>query len=111
MTDRLFKLKTYFDQMQVEGWLTCNLSVSQWVTVELVRNILKPFMAAQKCLEGEKYVTISFIPSIIYGIRTKLSTIIDDEEAPQCMRDLCDKMPKDFVTRSLRTIPLDATIG
>lgn len=99
MTDRLLKLKTYFDQMEVEGWLTCNLSARQWVTVELVRNILKPFMAAQKCLEGEKYVTISFIPGIVLGMRTKLVAVIYDEEAPQCMRDLCDKMLQDFVTR------------
>ena len=75
MTERLIHLKNYFDLMETEGSLTCNLTESQWVTTKLVRDVLRPFMLAQKILEGEKYVTLSFVPGIVHGIREGLANI------------------------------------
>jgi len=31
--------------------------------------LLKPFMIAQRLLEGQKYVTISLVPYMVYNIR------------------------------------------
>jgi hypothetical protein len=83
MTERLMFLKFYFDLMEREGSLSCNLTESQWVITGLVRDVLKPFMLAQKVLEGEKYVTLSFVPGIVHGIRgSQAAAIIVNLENP-----------------------------
>ena len=46
MTERLIHFKNYFDLMETEGLLRCNLSESQWVTTKLVRDVLRPFVLA-----------------------------------------------------------------
>ena len=72
MCERLLRLKPYFDLMEAEGTLDCNLSQSQWVIITDTCTLLKPFMFAQKTFEGETYVTISMIPYILYRIRSLL---------------------------------------
>ena len=65
-------------------WLVCNLPLNrlnrslvdltpkQWALMEDIDKILKPFMLAQELLEGEKYVTLSLVVSIIEKIRKNL---------------------------------------
>jgi hypothetical protein len=65
MCKRLLCLKPYFALMEAEGTLDCNLAAQQWIIVQDTCVILKPFMFAQRTFEGEKYVTISLIPSFI----------------------------------------------
>ena len=60
MCDRLLVLRLYFDMMQAEGDLNCNLTPTQWTTVEHLRNLLKPFMQAQKVLEGGGICNLEF---------------------------------------------------
>jgi zinc finger BED domain-containing protein 1 (E3 SUMO-protein ligase ZBED1) len=69
----LLYLKSWF-ATQVDGVpvFKSNLTDLQWATVKDVVVILAPFMLAQKYLEGEKYVTISAVPTIINCIRVKL---------------------------------------
>jgi hypothetical protein len=69
MCDRLLRLKMYLCLLKSEGALTCNLTDSQWCIVCDLHNLLKPFMIAQKLLEGQIYVNISLVPYIIYKIR------------------------------------------
>jgi zinc finger BED domain-containing protein 1 (E3 SUMO-protein ligase ZBED1) len=99
MTERLMFLKIYFDLMEREGSLSCNLTESQWVITGLVRDVLKPFMLAQKVLEGEKYVTLSFVPGIVHGIRNGLVNIENNPEIPESVKSLSLKMLDDFVKR------------
>ncbi len=49
-----------------------NLTDAQWALLEDVDKILKPFMLPQELLEGEKYVTLSLVVSIIEKIRKNL---------------------------------------
>ena len=58
--------------MEAEGELDCNLTEEQWAIVKDTCDLLEPFMCAQKTLEGQKYVTISLVPLIIYSVRTGL---------------------------------------
>jgi hypothetical protein len=71
----------------------------QWIIVELVRNVLEPFMIAQKLLEGEKYITISFVPGIIYSIREGLKAVENDENNHESVKVLSRKMLVDFCRR------------
>ena len=61
MVDRLMRLKTYLALMEEEGDLTCNLNPTQWLIVRDLQAALKPFMIAQKLLEGHSYATICLI--------------------------------------------------
>ena len=72
MCDFLLRLKMYLCLLENEGALTCNLIDSQWCIVHDLHILLKPFMIAQKLLEGQTYVTISLVPYIVYKIRKAL---------------------------------------
>ena len=48
------------------------LTYESWEVIELVHNVLKPFNSAMIVLEGKNYVTVSFIPTAIKAIRTKI---------------------------------------
>jgi len=69
MCDRLLRLKMYLCLRENEGDLTCNLTDSQWCIVLDLHILLKPFMIAQRLLEGQSYVTISLVPYMVYKIR------------------------------------------
>ena len=72
MCDQLLRLKMYLCLLENERALTCNLTDSQLCIVHDLHILLKPFMIAQKLLEGQTYVTISLVPYIIYKIRKGL---------------------------------------
>jgi len=57
-----------------------------------ITSILRPFMTAQKVLEGEKYITISLVPSIISNIRKGLKKEMDKVDNSE------------YVSRMLRTL-------
>jgi hypothetical protein len=79
MVQRLLHLRAHI-------WLVCNLPLnrtnrslvnlteSQWALLGDIDKILKPFMLAQELLEGEKYVTLSLVVTIIEKIRRNLKT-------------------------------------
>ena len=68
MLVRMLHLKQYIILMVRKSLLlpTINLTNEQWMIVEDVCAILAPFKFVQKIMEGEKYVTVSLIPGIIY---------------------------------------------
>ena len=47
--------------MEADYQLPCNLTEEQWQDLVEVRNLLHPFKSVQKMLEGEKYVTSSWL--------------------------------------------------
>ena len=92
MCDRLLRLKNYLALLEEEGDLTCNLSVDQWLIVADLHSTLKPFMLAQRLLEGEAYVTISLIPYIIYKVRKNLDTLRDSPTSSAHVLSVVTKM-------------------
>ena len=91
MCERLLRLKTYIAVMANEELIT-NLSDAQWALINDITSILRPFMTAQKVLEGEKYITISLVPSIISNIRKGLKKEMDKVDNSE------------YVSRMLRTL-------
>jgi hypothetical protein len=55
------------------------LNETDWKILRQVHQLLKPFKNAQKLLEGDKYVTLSFLPIAIKSIRTALIKIVGAE--------------------------------
>ncbi len=80
MCSRLLHLKNYLALMKEEGDLTSNLSANQWIIVADLQTTLKPFMLAQKLLEGQAYATISLIPYLICKVRKKLEMIRESHQ-------------------------------
>jgi hypothetical protein len=101
MCERLLRLKVYIELMTAQEHIPAQyvLSESQWRKVKEVVTLLKPFMHAQKLLEGEKYVTASLVPPIISKIRSSLVGCIDDESTSTFIKTLAQKMLKDFNVR------------
>jgi hypothetical protein len=73
MCDRLLRLQNVLTVMHLEGDIRLSLTQAQWTVVQDLTILLKPFMVAQKLLEGQSYVTISLIPYMIYKIRKGLT--------------------------------------
>jgi hypothetical protein len=78
MCERLLRLKNILGVMHLDGDIRLSLSEAQWTVIHNMTVLLKPFMVAQKLLEGESYVTISLIPYILYKIRSGLTSAIND---------------------------------
>jgi hypothetical protein len=72
MCECLLHLKDVLTIMALEGDLRVSLSDAQWTIVKDITVLLKPFMIAQKLLEGKSYMTISLIPFMLYKIRSSL---------------------------------------
>jgi hypothetical protein len=53
------------------------LTKEEWTSLEHLLAVLKPFKLAQKFLEGEKHVTISYIPIIVNAIRVELTNVVE----------------------------------
>jgi hypothetical protein len=63
MCECLIRLRPYLSLLENEGDLSfTNLSNPQWTIVEDLAFLLKPFMIAQKFLEGHAYNTVSSVP-------------------------------------------------
>ena len=99
MLTRLLRLMTYLQLLEEEGENRCNLTPAQWVIVKDLAALLSPFMVAQKLLEGEAYVTISFIPFIIYTIRKGLQEAITDANSSKHVTNTASRMLAEFNTR------------
>jgi hypothetical protein len=80
MCERLLCLKPYFILMEAESDLDCNLTEEQWAVIKDTCDQLEPFMCAQRTLEGQKYVTISLAPLVIYLVRAGLRAKLNDVE-------------------------------
>ena len=92
MCDRLLRLKIYLSLLENEGDLTCNLTESQWLIVHDLHILLKPFMIAQRLLEGEAYVTISLVPYMVYKIRKRLQQAMESPTSTGYIRGIAAEM-------------------
>ena len=93
MLQRLITLKPYLSLLENEGEVDfTNLSNSQWIIVEDLASLLKPFMILQKTLEGHAYVTISLVPYMIYKMRKGLVDAIDSEDSSEYVKTISSNM-------------------
>lgn len=52
-----------------------DLSAADWIQLETVRDILRPFADAVKRLEGEQYCTISELYPLIFALQERLNEV------------------------------------
>ena len=97
MCERLLSLKSALTILNLEGHIRVAPSEAQWAVVQDLTLLLKPFMVAQKLLEGESYVTISLIPFMLYKIRNGLIQANQDPSSSPQVREVCGLMLTKFI--------------
>jgi hypothetical protein len=98
MVERALKLKVAIQSMVVAGQIPAehHISDADWKYIESVRAVMMPFRAAQKTLEGEKYVTASFVVGMIREMRKDLNKTSSED---QLANQLSKKILEDFENR------------
>jgi hypothetical protein len=104
MCERLIYLQAALAAMAVDGKLAESIVLNEtdWKVIMQVHELLKPFKDAQKLLEGEKYVTLSLLPSAIKAIRNALIQISEAQgegEAQKRVKNLAKRLLHDFRER------------
>jgi hypothetical protein len=74
------------------------LNIDDWEAIKSVTKVLKPFRDAQLSLEGEKYVSSSYVVPHIYTCRCSLEHGKSALQ-PDSIRELSETMSKDFDVR------------
>ena len=89
MIQRLQVLRHYFCIMVDDGALdpNMNLTADEWDLLAEIEEVLE----GQRLLEGQKYVTISFVPYLITVVRKKLNDLSVSARSSE-VRGLCNKM-------------------
>jgi len=82
-----------------------NLNDDQWSLLVDIVKLLEPFMLAQKLLEGEKYVTISLVPSVIEGLRMGLKAAVNDPTNNDYVSSMLKVLMDSFTTEWGSGIP------
>ena len=97
MINRLLLLKPYISYLcsRPDVELT-NLNDAQWKLLGDIVIILEPFMLAQKLLEGETYVTLSLVVSIIEGLRKQLHRAASNVDNSAYVQSMLSVLTKSF---------------
>lgn len=72
MLERLLRLKPFFGVLEAKHEFAKNMTSEEWDVLAAVASVLKPFADMQEQMEGQKYIAISLVPSMIASIRTSL---------------------------------------
>ena len=109
MIKRLQQLKPFIEQAIVQLHVSpaYALSQTQWAIIEKMEVLLYPFKFFQQLLEGESYVTISFVPVALLQLKEGLQKIIDDASIAQGVVTLAKLMMEKYCDEF---IPDDGTM-
>ena len=93
MIQRLRVLKHYFSILVEDGVLDpeTNLTKTEWDILEEIEEVLEPFMLVQRVLEGQKYVTLSFVAYVTNTIRKNVHEMILKSRSDE-VKELCREM-------------------
>ena len=97
MGNRLLTLKDCILILNLRGDIETNLTDGQWKVLQDIVALLKPFMIAQRLLEGQYYVTISLVPYVLHKIRTGLNEAFDSPAISEALKAVLTKMLLKFV--------------
>lgn len=84
MCKRLLQLKEYITILRNQNQIPVAICLTdpQWGIISEMAQLLEPFMIIQQMMEGEKYVTISLVPYLVWKVRQHLLQNLEDREEP-----------------------------
>jgi len=113
MCERLLRLRNTLTVMHLDGDMRLFLTEAQWTVVMDLTVLLRPFMIAQRLLEGQSYVTISLIPYMLYKIRSGLTSANTDPSSSIHVQSISTlmiaKFNEEFGTGEENTVAMDHT--
>ena len=100
MVARILYLRLALSLLEVNNDIpeTKRLTGGDWKELESVHKVLNPFRNAQLSLEGEKYVSSSFVVATVHTCRASLQDGQSVDE-PESIKQMCKTMSKDFDER------------
>ena len=72
MLERVLERKRTLVRMMDDDVIERFLEDSEWCYISLVKMLLEPFKDMQQYMEGQKYVTVSYVPQFLWKIRLTL---------------------------------------
>lgn len=101
MIERILRLRHAIWAMGANDELgSCQeLIPRDWDNLSSIMVVLKPFKEAQKLLEGDKYVTASWVAFVLDQIRKKLAALSGVAQPDTASKKLAGNMLRDFETR------------
>jgi len=102
MIERLLYLRPALDDMVVADGLELAMAIhdDEWEVLEILTLLLRPFRSAQLMLEGQKYVTISFVIPIVKEVFEEVQRLTENQDLPTmvqaCGHAMLDKMEEIF---------------
>jgi hypothetical protein len=102
--DRLLYLKPAFASLEADNLLDeeVALNLHDWAVLKEIHVLLKPFKTAQELLEGDKYVSISWVPLMVGTLRKLLKETADaapGNTVDAAARNLAKALHDDFCAR------------
>jgi hypothetical protein len=102
--DRLLYLKPAFASLEAENLLDDEVALTphDWAVLKETHVLLKPFKTAQELLEGDKYVSISWVPLMVGTLRKLLKQTADaapGNTVDAAARNLAKALHDDFCVR------------
>ena len=98
MIARLLELKPAIDLMAADNQLDSldPLTQNDWDNLHNISLVLKPFKDAQKLLEGERYVSSSWVIQAVNHIRKRLKAMSADDQPETASKVLAASLLDDF---------------
>jgi hypothetical protein len=107
------RLRNILTVMHLDGDMRLFLTEAQWTVVMDLTVLLRPFMIAQRLLEGQSFVTISLIPYMLYKIRSGLMSANTDLSSSLHVQSISTQMivkvNEEFGTGEENKVAMDHT--
>lgn len=81
------------------GNVNKHLTDDQWRAISRCTTVLKPFAEAQTFLDGDKFVSLSYIPTIVTSLRRHLDKVIYSRTGVDAVQQAAHSVAIDFYTR------------
>ena len=101
MVERLLYINKEIQVLELSGNVPQDkkLDDQDWDFLEEIITLLKPLKRSQSLLEGQHFVTVSFVPSMVEQMRKNFENISQDNQQRATVRSLASKMLVDFNER------------
>lgn len=98
MLSRLLKLRAPIQYMVTTNKVAEYLNTEDWDKITMIEGFLSPFAQIQKFLDGEKYVTISYVPLLVATMRRAIDNLCSIDEFSSLAYEMRDYFEMRFGT-------------
>eukprot|EP01036_Dinobryon_divergens_P037140 gene37140-48522_t len=96
--ERVLKLKSVLIVMDQQDLFSTSSYIDDngWAQLKVIEEFLRPFMFVQKVLEGESYVTISYVPQLFFLLHHQIENLSSIPEFMDVAKSILDIFEERF---------------